>query len=149
MAIFFYKKRLVTMTVFIALVVMGAITGNAQGLDSELFNEIENYKTEYEKYQRGNKSAGIRAIGHLKDIRSISQKLRILIQKDVRGGKSLLQTGIQDLHAQLINAVENFKTEYEKYQRGNKSAGIRAIGHLKDIRSISQELIVSILSSKK
>ncbi len=149
MAIIFGKKRLATMTVVFVLVVMGAITGSAQGLDSELFNEIESYKIEYEKYQRGNKSAGIRAIGHLKNIRDISQKLRILIQKDVRGGKHLLQTGTQDLHAQLINAVENFKNEYEKYQRGNKSAGIRAIGILKNIRKIAQELIVSILSSTK
>ena len=149
MTIIFGKKRLFTIMVVFIILTMGAITGNAQGLAPELFNEIESYKIEYEKYQRGNKSAGIRAIEHLKNIRSISQELRILIQKDVGGGKSLPQTENYDLHSQLIDAVENFKAEYEKYQRGNKSAGIRAIGILKNIRKISQKLIVSIKSGKK
>lgn len=45
--------------------------------------------------------------------------------------------------------VENFKREYEKFERGNKSAGTRARKVLQDIKKICQEIRVSIQGAKK
>ncbi len=49
----------------------------------------------------------------------------------------------------LEQAVENFKKEYEKFQRGNKSAGTRARKHLQDIKKISQDIRNEIQGAKK
>jgi len=52
---------------------------------------------------------------------------------------------VQTLEQQL----EAFKREYEKFERGNKSAGTRARKALQDIKRTCQELRVSIQGSKK
>ena len=49
------------------------------GLQS-LLNEIELLKVEYEKFERGNKSAGTRARKHLQVIKKIAQEIRQQIQ---------------------------------------------------------------------
>ncbi len=53
----------------------------------------------------------------------------------------------------LVNDLEeevvNFKREYEKFQRGNKSAGTRARKILQDIKKTCQEIRVSIQGVKK
>jgi hypothetical protein len=54
---------------------------------------------------------------------------------------SLVQTLEQELEA--------FKREYEKFERGNKSAGTRARKLLQDVKRTCQELRVSIQGSKK
>ena len=46
----------------------------------ELLNELEMLKVEYEKFTRGNKSAGTRARKCLQNIKKQAQKLRIEIQ---------------------------------------------------------------------
>jgi hypothetical protein len=46
-----------------------------------LFDEIEVLKAEYEKFERGNKSAGTRARKSLQNIKKISQEIRIKIQE--------------------------------------------------------------------
>ena len=45
--------------------------------------------------------------------------------------------------------VENFKREYEKFERGNKSAGTRARKILQDIKKTCQDIRVSIQGAKK
>ena len=52
---------------------------------------------------------------------------------------------VQTLEQQL----EAFKREYEKFERGNKSAGTRARKVLQDIKRTCQDLRVSIQGSKK
>ena len=49
----------------------------------------------------------------------------------------------------LLNEVENLKAEYEKFERGNKSAGTRARKSLQTIKKISQDLRVEIQENKK
>ncbi|MDO5575835.1 MAG: hypothetical protein Q4F84_02040 [Fibrobacter sp.] len=49
----------------------------------------------------------------------------------------------------LLNEVEVFKQEYEKFDRGNKSAGTRARKSLQNIKKIAQDLRVEIQESKK
>lgn len=49
----------------------------------------------------------------------------------------------------LDQEVENFKREYEKFERGNKSAGTRARKVLQDIKKTCQEIRVSIQGVKK
>ena len=49
----------------------------------------------------------------------------------------------------LEQEIENFKREYEKFQRGNKSAGTRARKVLQSIKKICQEIRVSIQGAKK
>ena len=49
----------------------------------------------------------------------------------------------------LDTEVENFKREYEKFERGNKSAGTRARKVLQDIKQTCQEIRVSIQGAKK
>ena len=49
----------------------------------------------------------------------------------------------------LLDEVEALKMEYEKFERGNKSAGTRARKSLQNIKKISQDLRVSIQDSKK
>ena len=52
---------------------------------------------------------------------------------------------VQTLEQQL----EAFKREYEKFERGNKSAGTRARKALQDIKRTCQDLRVSIEGTKK
>lgn len=52
---------------------------------------------------------------------------------------------VQTLEQQL----EAFKREFEKFERGNKSAGTRARKALQDIKRTCQDLRVSIQGSKK
>jgi len=47
----------------------------------ELLNEIEILKVEYEKFERGNKSAGTRARKSLQNIKKLAQDLRVTIQE--------------------------------------------------------------------
>ncbi|NLE00688.1 MAG: hypothetical protein GX640_12525 [Fibrobacter sp.] len=49
----------------------------------------------------------------------------------------------------LLDEVEVLKQEYEKFERGNKSAGTRARKSLQNIKKIAQDLRVSIQDSKK
>jgi hypothetical protein len=48
----------------------------------------------------------------------------------------------------LLAEVELLKVEYEKFERGNKSAGTRARKHLQNIKKISQELRSEIQEKK-
>ena len=47
---------------------------------NNLLAEIELLKAEYEKFDRGNKSAGTRARKHLQNVKKLAQDLRIEIQ---------------------------------------------------------------------
>lgn len=47
----------------------------------KLFDEIEVLKAEYEKFERGNKSAGTRARKSLQNIKKACQEIRIEIQE--------------------------------------------------------------------
>jgi hypothetical protein len=49
----------------------------------------------------------------------------------------------------LVDEVEILKQEYEKFDRGNKSAGTRARKCLQNIKKIAQDLRVEIQESKK
>ncbi|MFP4416073.1 MAG: hypothetical protein ACOC41_01430 [Chitinivibrionales bacterium] len=49
----------------------------------------------------------------------------------------------------LLNEVELLKAEYEKFERGNKSAGTRARKSLQNIKKMAQDLRVEIQESKK
>lgn len=49
----------------------------------------------------------------------------------------------------LDTEVECFKREYEKFIRGNKSAGTRARKALQDIKKTCQDLRVTIQNAKK
>ena len=54
-----------------------------------------------------------------------------------------------DLVQQLEQELEAFKREYEKLEKGNKSAGTRARKVLQDIKRTCQDLRVSIQGVKK
>lgn len=54
-----------------------------------------------------------------------------------------------DLVQQLEQELEAFKREYEKFEKGNKSAGTRARKILQDIKRFCQDLRVSIQGIKK
>jgi hypothetical protein len=49
----------------------------------------------------------------------------------------------------LLDEVEILKQEYEKFERGNKSAGTRARKSLQNIKKLSQDIRVQIQDSKK
>jgi hypothetical protein len=48
-----------------------------------------------------------------------------------------------------LDEVEILKQEYEKFERGNKSAGTRARKSLQSIKKIAQDLRVQIQDAKK
>ena len=48
----------------------------------------------------------------------------------------------------LVDEVELLKAEYEKFERGNKSAGTRSRKYLQNIKKIAQEIRVQIQSAK-
>ncbi len=50
---------------------------------------------------------------------------------------------------ELLNEVELLKAEYEKFSRGNKSAGTRARKCLQNIKKMAQNLRVEIQNKKK
>lgn len=54
-----------------------------------------------------------------------------------------------DLVQQLEQEFEAFKREFEKFEKGNKSAGTRARKSLQDIKRTCQDLRVSIQGAKK
>ena len=49
----------------------------------------------------------------------------------------------------LLDEVEVLKQEYDKFERGNKSAGTRARKSLQNIKKIAQDLRVEIQENKK
>jgi hypothetical protein len=49
----------------------------------------------------------------------------------------------------LIDEIELLKAEYEKFERGNKSAGTRARKCLQNIKKICQEIRIQIQDAKK
>jgi hypothetical protein len=49
----------------------------------------------------------------------------------------------------LVDEVELLKAEYEKFERGNKSAGTRARKCLQNIKKICQEIRIQIQDAKK
>ena len=49
----------------------------------------------------------------------------------------------------LLDELEVLKVEYEKFERGNKSAGTRARKSLQNIKKISQEIRNHIQEAKK
>jgi hypothetical protein len=50
---------------------------------------------------------------------------------------------------ELLNEIEILKVEYEKFSRGNKSAGTRARKCLQNIKKLAQNLRVEIQDTKK
>ena len=49
----------------------------------------------------------------------------------------------------LLDEVEVLKQEYEKFERGNKSAGTRARKSLQTIKKLAQDMRVEIQDAKK
>jgi hypothetical protein len=49
----------------------------------------------------------------------------------------------------LVDELEILKVEYEKFERGNKSAGTRARKSLQNIKKICQEIRIQIQEAKK
>ena len=49
----------------------------------------------------------------------------------------------------FLNEVEVLKEEYEKFERGNKSAGTRARKSLQTLKKMAQDLRVQIQDAKK
>jgi hypothetical protein len=49
----------------------------------------------------------------------------------------------------LLDELEVLKVEYEKFERGNKSAGTRARKSLQNVKKISQEIRNQIQEAKK
>ncbi|MDG5814518.1 hypothetical protein QA601_05490 [Chitinispirillales bacterium ANBcel5] len=50
---------------------------------------------------------------------------------------------------EFLNEVEILKEEYEKFERGNKSAGTRARKSLQSIKKMAQDLRIQIQEAKK
>ena len=48
----------------------------------------------------------------------------------------------------LIDEIEVLKAEYEKFERGNKSAGTRARKSLQNIKKICQDIRIKIQEAK-
>ena len=48
----------------------------------------------------------------------------------------------------LLDEVEALKAEYEKFERGNKSAGTRSRKNLQNIKKIAQEIRTQIQEAK-
>ncbi|MDR0330568.1 MAG: hypothetical protein LBH93_02515 [Chitinispirillales bacterium] len=49
---------------------------------------------------------------------------------------------------ELLSEVEALKSEYEKFERGNKAAGTRARKSLQTIKKIAQDLRTEIQAKK-
>lgn len=53
-------------------------------------------------------------------------------------------------HIQALETeIANLKEEFEKFERGNKSAGTRARKVLQNIKRISQDIRIQIQTAKK
>lgn len=50
---------------------------------------------------------------------------------------------------ELLKEIEVLKSEYDKFTRGNKSAGTRARKCLQTIKKMAQDLRIEIQNSKK
>lgn len=50
---------------------------------------------------------------------------------------------------ELLKEIEILKIEYEKFARGNKSAGTRARKSLQTIKKLAQDLRIEIQNTKK
>ena len=50
---------------------------------------------------------------------------------------------------ELLNEVELLKVEFDKFQRGNKSAGTRARKCLQTIKKHAQDIRIAIQDTKK
>jgi len=48
----------------------------------------------------------------------------------------------------LLTEVETLKSEYDKFERGNKSAGTRARKSLQNIKKLAQDLRTEIQAKK-
>jgi len=48
----------------------------------------------------------------------------------------------------LLTEVETLKSEYDKFERGNKSAGTRARKSLQNIKKLAQDLRTAIQTKK-
>ena len=48
----------------------------------------------------------------------------------------------------LLDEIEVLKSEYEKFERGNKSAGTRARKSLQNIKKVAQEIRQNIQDAK-
>lgn len=72
------------------------------------------------------------------------EKTLFIFAKSIFFG-SLLMSLVNDLEQEM----ESFKREYEKFERGNKSAGTRARKILQDIKKTCQDIRVSIQGAKK
>jgi hypothetical protein len=48
----------------------------------------------------------------------------------------------------LIDEIEVLKAEYEKFERGNKSAGTRARKNLQNIKKLCQDIRIKIQDAK-
>ena len=49
----------------------------------------------------------------------------------------------------LVDEIEILKQEFEKFERGNKSAGTRARKCLQNIKKLAQDMRVQIQDTKK
>ncbi len=54
---------------------------------------------------------------------------------------------MSDVEGLMLN-VEQFKDEYEKFQRGNKTAGTRARKALMEIKKLASEIRLAISAQK-
>ena len=54
-----------------------------------------------------------------------------------------------ETHDQLTIELEQYKLENEKFQKGNKSAGIRAIKHLNELMKLCKTRRVEIQDEKE
>ncbi|MFC2124129.1 hypothetical protein ACFLU5_04890 [Bacteroidota bacterium] len=132
-------KTLIPAILLITFSING-FTQTSSDLNSQLLSELEAFRVEYSKCMYGNNDACDAAMESLENIRFISQRLIISIKHDVHGGPSSKIPILGDYYDQLLNEIEAYKVEFEKYIRGNKSAGVRAIGYLSAVRSIAQKL---------
>ena len=64
-------------------------------------------------------------------------------------GNNIFNTRSLKKMEELLNEIEILKIEYEKFCRGNKSAGTRARKCLQNIKQIAQNIRVEIQNSKK
>lgn len=63
--------------------------------------------------------------------------------------KTILGVFHMNLMADLDLALENFRREFSKFERGNKSAGTRARKHLQDIKKTCQDFRNYIQAKKE
>ncbi|MBN1983548.1 MAG: hypothetical protein JW795_18575 [Chitinivibrionales bacterium] len=67
---------------------------------------------------------------------------------NVRLKISFIGKGVKMME-ELLKEIEILKIEYEKFARGNKSAGTRARKSLQTIKKLAQDLRIEIQNTKK